>query len=67
MIPIHINDQSRDVPDGASLADLLAELGTDPKYVAVEINGELVPRKEHPRRILAEGDRLEIVTLVGGG
>ncbi len=49
------------------MAALLEELGTDPMYVAVEINGELVPRKRHAERILADGDRLEIVTLVGGG
>jgi len=42
-------------------------LELDPRRLAVELNLELVPRAEHARQKLAEGDRLEIVTLVGGG
>ena len=42
-------------------------LGLADTYVAVEVNLELVPRQDHARHRLAEGDRLEIVTLVGGG
>jgi sulfur carrier protein len=39
----------------------------DPRRVAVEVNLALVPRGEHDRRVLAEHDRLEVVTFVGGG
>ena len=46
---------------------LLAELGLPLGHVAVEVNLELVPRARHAEQILAEGDRVEIVTLVGGG
>lgn len=53
--------------DAATVADLVAELGLRPEVVAVEVNGDLVPRSTHPDHALAEGDRVEIVTLVGGG
>ncbi len=49
------------------MAILLEQLKMEPKYLAVERNLELVPRAEHGGCVLAEGDRLEIVTLVGGG
>lgn len=62
-----VNGQPRDVPPQLTVARLLAELNVDPKYVAVEINEQLVPRGLHDHRELAEGDRLEVVTLVGGG
>lgn len=64
---ITVNSVARDVADGATVADLLSQLGMEPKYVAVERNRELVPRATHTDCILAAGDALEIVTLVGGG
>lgn len=64
---IVINGQSREVASGTTIADVLGELGLDPKQVAVEVNFELVPRARHGERRLANGDRLEVVTLVGGG
>ncbi len=51
----------------ATVADLVADLGLRPEVVAVELNGDLVPRATHADTALAEGDRLEVVTLVGGG
>ena len=64
---IVVNDQPREVADGDTVAGLLTELGLADKPVAVEVNFELVPRQRHADRRLAAGDRLEIVTLVGGG
>ncbi|HEX5500519.1 MAG TPA: sulfur carrier protein ThiS, partial [Thermomicrobiales bacterium] len=52
---------------GTTVAALLGELGLEPKQVAVEVNLELVPRGRHAEHALAAGDRLEVVTLVGGG
>ena len=46
---------------------MLASLNRDPKKVAVEVNEEVVPREQHATTELREGDRVEIVTLVGGG
>lgn len=61
------NGEPRQVEPETTVAALLRELGIEPKQCAVEINLELVPRARHGEHRLAEGDRLEIVTLVGGG
>jgi sulfur carrier protein len=62
-----VNGQPREVADGATVAALLDELNLSGKPVAVEVNLDLVPRQRHAEHRLAEGDRVEIVTLVGGG
>lgn len=64
---IHINAQSREVPHGCTIADLLTEMRLEPRLVAVEVNKMVVPRAQHGQHVLHEDDRLEIVTLVGGG
>lgn len=64
---IVVNGESRKVQGGASVADLVKELGLDRSACAVELNRELVPKKQHADRVLSEGDRVEVVTLVGGG
>ncbi len=64
---VTINGQSRQLPDRTTVAELLDELHLTGKPVAVEVNLDLVPRQRHAGYRLAEGDRLEIVTLVGGG
>jgi thiamine biosynthesis protein ThiS len=67
MIEILVNGESRRIESGATLESLLAELKLTPRLVAIEVNRELVPRAEHPRRKLRPGDQLEIVSLAGGG
>lgn len=64
---ITVNGEPRDVAEGTTVAMLLADLKLNPRFLAVELNRELVPRAEHAHRVLAAGDKLEIVTLVGGG
>ena len=64
---VYVNEEPREVETGATVAWLIDQLGLEPRYFAVERNRELVPRREHADCALAEGDRLEIVTLVGGG
>ena len=64
---IVVNGQPREIEPGTTLARLLDALEMQPRYLAVERNFELVPRKGHAECLLAEGDTLEIVTLVGGG
>ncbi|MCA9269246.1 MAG: sulfur carrier protein ThiS [Planctomycetales bacterium] len=61
------NGEPRRVEIGATVADLLGELGLEARHVAVEVNLEVVPRAQHAARVLADGDRLEVVSLVGGG
>lgn len=64
---ILVNGSPREIPGSSTVAALLAELAVEPRYVAVEVNEELVPRARHAEWSLTEGDRLEVVTLVGGG
>lgn len=64
---ITVNAEPRTLPDPATIADLIRLLGKDPARLAVEVNRSVVPRAEHAARALAEGDAVEIVTLVGGG
>jgi len=66
-VQVFVNDESRAIESGATIGDLLRALDLAERHVAVEVNLELVPRALHAERILAEGDRLEIVSLVGGG
>ncbi len=67
MIRVLVNGEPRSVPDQSTMADLLKDLNLNNKYCAVEQNREVVPREDHPRTVLTEGDAIEIVTLVGGG
>ena len=64
---IEVNAEDREVPDGCTIAALLELLEIRVKHVAVERNLEVVPRAEHGVTELCEGDKLEVVTLVGGG
>ena len=64
---VFVNGEARDVPDGATIETLLAALAIDRRRIAVEKNSEIVPRAAHATTPLAEGDRVEIVTMVGGG
>jgi sulfur carrier protein len=64
---VTVNNETRQIADGVTVAGLLEALKLTGKPVAVEVNLELVPRQRHAEHCLVEGDRLEIVTLVGGG
>ena len=64
---IQVNGQPREIPPGSTVAALLAELGVTQPHVAVELNLEVIPRAQHADTMLRDGDRLEVVTLVGGG
>jgi thiazole synthase len=66
-IEILVNGEQYRLPAGNTLADLLSRLGLEPRRIAVEVNQELVPRTRLGEYVLRPGDRVEIVTLVGGG
>jgi len=67
MIHITVNGQPETLPTGSSVLTLLERRGLTDKRLAVERNGEIVPRARHADTLLAEGDTLEIVAAVGGG
>jgi sulfur carrier protein len=62
-----VNAEQREVPEGTTLAGLIALVGLDAQPCAAEVNEQLVPKREHDARTLHDGDRVELVTLVGGG
>jgi sulfur carrier protein len=64
---IVVNGTVRSVEAAASLAELVAALGLAGKRIAIEKNGEIVPRSRYATTPVAHGDRLEIVGAVGGG
>ena len=66
-IDVVINGQARAVNTGTTVEMLIAELGLGDRRVAVERNREVIPRAAHATTVLADGDRLELVTFVGGG
>jgi thiamine biosynthesis protein ThiS len=62
-----VNGREREVPEGATVADLVREMGLEKQACAAEVNKRLVPRGERDTTALDEGDVVELVTLVGGG
>ena len=67
MIELLINGEPRTFPAPLTLSQLVASLDLLGKRIAIEKNGEIVPRSQHADIRLADGDRLEIVVAVGGG
>ncbi|MGL1832015.1 sulfur carrier protein ThiS [Rhodocyclaceae bacterium SMB388] len=67
MLQLTINGQSETLDDGATVATVLAARQLVGKRVAVERNGEIVPKGRHAETVLTDGDRLEVVVAVGGG
>jgi len=64
---VTVNGSPRDVPDGLTVRALVEHLGLGEGPVAVEINRAIVPRADHAKHAVAEGDTIEIVHFVGGG
>lgn len=62
-----VNGDPRNLPEACTIEALLADLGLTDRPCAVEVNRCVIPRAEHPRHPLAEGDAIEIVSMVGGG
>lgn len=67
MLELVINGEPRSFPAPLTVAQLVEALALTGKRIAVEKNGEIVPRSQHAATPLASGDRLEIVVAVGGG
>lgn len=66
-IIVTINSQERTLPAEMNLTQLIELLKLEPRYLAIELNGQVISRKLHATTRLTEGDVLEVVTLVGGG
>jgi thiamine biosynthesis protein ThiS len=66
-VEIYLNGERRSLPGAMTVGELLAHLGIDPRRVGVERNRHIVQKGDYDRVRLAPGDRLEVVTFVGGG
>lgn len=64
---LKINGVLKEVQEGLTISKLLEEMKTPAIGIAVELNGEIIPRSSHKSTILKSGDVLEIVRMVGGG
>jgi sulfur carrier protein len=64
---LFVNGDRRDVVEGATVADLVNEMETPPSGVAVAVNGEVVPKAGWGEAPLTEGDRVEVLSAIGGG
>lgn len=67
MITVSVNGQTHQFDPPLDVAGLLQRLDLTGKRLAVERNGEIVPKSQHGSTAIADGDRLEIVVAVGGG
>lgn len=66
-VRITVNDEPRELPADATVADLVAGLSLGPRRIAVEVNRAVVPHAEYAAHRLTEGDSVEIIHFVGGG
>ncbi len=64
---VYVNGEPSELPVGLTLRGLVQRLGLSPGQVAVERNLDIVPRGSYDQVVLTDGDRVEIVTFVGGG
>ena len=64
---VTVNGQPMALDDGTTVRDLLDRMALPGGPVAVEVNRDIVPKARHLETVLREGDRVEVVTLVGGG
>jgi len=67
MISLQVNGKKVELDQPTSLLDYLERLGVNPRTVAVEHNGEIIPRTSFTRVTFRDGDTVEIVRMVGGG
>ena len=67
MTRIQLNGVQHELAEPTSIAALLAASGHGGRTVAVEINGQIVPRSMHAQRLVHDGDQIEIVQAIGGG
>ena len=66
-VKLQVNGEEKNCLSGNNLPQFLTEMGLNPRLIAVEYNGEILHRQYWENTILQTGDRLEIVTIVGGG
>jgi len=66
-IKIRVNGEQRAISVGMTVGQLLRDLQIGPERVAIELNLQIIDRREFDQRTLQEGDRVEIISFIGGG
>lgn len=66
-VPVRVNGDERLVPPGTTVAGLVAEMGLEPRGVAVAVDGEVVTRRTWADRALAAGEQVEVLSIAQGG
>lgn len=66
-ITLYVNGAARSVPADSTVAQLVESLDLGQRRIAIELNGEVIPRSEHASRPLNDHDRIEIIRAIGGG
>jgi sulfur carrier protein len=66
-VTVTVNGERSEVPDGTTVADVVARLGAGNAGSAVAVNSDVVARRRWPSRTLADGDRVEVLAAVQGG
>jgi len=66
-VQVTVNDEPRALPEGATVADLVAALQIGPRRIAVEVNRTVVRRADYACTTLRDGDAVEVIHFVGGG
>ena len=64
---ITVNAETKPIQPGTTLRAIIISMGLEKNAVAAEVNGTLVPRRQHETHVLQAGDNVELVSLVGGG
>ena len=67
MIEVTVNGRSTQIQSEMSVEQMLDTVEVPPNYLAVEVNGDVVPREDYADIMVGAGDQIEVVTLVGGG
>ncbi len=67
MVQITVNGRPVEIESTMSVEQLLDTVDVPPNYLAVEVNGDVVPRETYAAKMIVTGDDIEVVTLVGGG
>lgn len=67
MITITVNGTATQIDRPMTVDELIEHVDVPKNYLAVEVNEDVVPREQHRDHVVADGDRVEVVTLVGGG
>ena len=67
MVSITVNGRAVEIESSMSVEQLLDTVDVPPNYLAVEVNGDVVPREDYTITTVSAGDDVEVVTLVGGG